>query len=34
VHGSHSDVFEMREKFVLPAADLANVKGYRITAIE
>jgi hypothetical protein len=32
--GSHSDVFETREELVLPAADLANVKGYRITAIE
>jgi hypothetical protein len=32
--GTHCDVFETRLELVLPAADLANVKGYRITAVE
>jgi hypothetical protein len=33
-HGLYCDVFETRLELVLPAADLANVKGYRITAVE
>jgi len=32
--GSHCDVFETRLELMLPASDLANVKGYRITAVE
>jgi hypothetical protein len=32
--GSCCDVFETREEIVLPASDLANVRGYRVTAVE